>query len=85
MGKFYKNRASICHFDLKFTFLAEEQAEYFIKEYLKWNIPVKFTYEENTDTGVSKFIITINDMCWAENLKDIAKILIECDKMDEEK
>lgn len=70
-------RASICQWDLSFRFFTKDQCEKFIIEYMKEEIPINFSYREEMSDGSqpNSHIIDIDEMCWANNLTRIAKIL----------
>lgn len=73
-------KASICHWNLKFSFLTRHQCISFIEKYLASDIANNFSYEEFTlENGETEYIIEIEDMPWANNLVVVADILEKVD------
>lgn len=79
---------SVCHSTLKFSFKTQEQATKFIKLFLKHHVnhvPAdNLFYEvvtEFDERGLpyDVYIITIDDIHWANNLIKIAKLIKKCD------
>ena len=68
------SRASICQWELRFTFLLKEQCEEFISAYLKCDIPIEFSYREELTESSSVHVIDVEG-CWANNLSFVAKLL----------
>jgi hypothetical protein len=78
-------RASICHWDLEFSFLTKEQCKKFIDEYMKIDMPIEFAYKQvNRDSFDPTLHIVKLNSTWADNLTDVAKILEKCDYQNEE-
>lgn len=74
-------RASICKWTLSFTFLLKFQAVEAMNKLLEYGIP-GLHYQEDMPSGSFSYTITIPEMCWAGNLKDIAEILESVDYPD---
>jgi len=77
-------RASICTWDLQFYFRTRKQCNKFLKLYLKSDIPINFSYRQDTvvnDSGITedRHIIEIDEMPWAANLAKVAEILEKVD------
>lgn len=77
------NRASVCTWDLQFYFLRKEQCQFVIEKFMKIEIPMNFSYREENfweeNRSVTRFIIEIKNMPWANNLTHIAEILESVD------
>jgi len=70
-------KASVCTWDLTFTFRTREQCTSFINELLETSdIPWNVSYEQK-DNNVH--VVDIVEMSWANNLKYVAEILQRVD------
>jgi hypothetical protein len=70
-------RASICSWELEFSFLTREQCLKFINLWLtEFLPPTKITYQENSDDTHS---VLIENGGWAHNLTRLAELLELCD------
>lgn len=78
----YGSRASICKWELRFSFLCKEQCQKFIKLLMKDSIDFIFSYEKvMTDTG-EHYVIDV-ECHWAHNLTKVAKMIEKVDhRMD---
>lgn len=74
------NRASIFHFNIEIKFLWKHQADPLIEFLIENSYPfeIQNRYENNNTT----YILIIKDICWANNLSEIVKILEKCDYQD---
>lgn len=69
--------ASICHWDLRFSFLTKDQCMEFINELSKTDLQINFSCSEELgmEGKERRFVIELHDMVWAHNLTIVAKIL----------
>lgn len=67
--------AAIIHWDLSITFKTKAQAVAFIRILTSEEIDFNFSYHMELTATSSVYIITIEDMPWAQNLTTIAGIL----------
>ena len=78
-------RPSICSWDLCFRFLVKEQAAKVIERLIEWECPVNFSYDENMSDHPYVYSVTIENMSWARNLYEVAKLLCHFDWKDTSK
>ena len=76
------NRASICAWELEFSFLEKEQVTRFIKKLMKDEINFNFEYyyDFNSEGREAHFVNVKGS--WANNLLRISEILTEVDYRD---
>lgn len=79
-------RASICNWDLQFSFRTREQCKKFIDRLFELDMHMvpefDYTEDHNDGTNSQMFHVSIHSMPWAHNLVTIAKILEEVDYQD---
>lgn len=79
-----RGRASVIHTDLTVTVYWKEQ----LKPAMDWCIEHDVEFEWEIRKGDSlvpdEFDLTIYNVCWANNLTDLAKVLETCDYMHED-
>lgn len=70
-------KASVCTWDLQFSFSTREQCMSFINELLETSdIPWNVSYEQRED---KLHVVEIDGMSWANNLTFVARILERVD------
>lgn len=83
MRRIKGSRASVCDWNLTFSFLLKEQCEEFINVYLKEPIPLDFSYREELTNTSTVFIVDVEGK-WASNLTRVAKLLEIVDHGEED-
>lgn len=73
------SRASVCRWSLQAEFLAKEQVRLAVHEIMKNPIDFDFSCSRSHNDGRDVFVLTVENMSWASNLKTIAKILARVD------
>lgn len=76
-----RNRASVVHAELSVKFLSKEQCELFVKDIVSKESYPCFSVETVVGDSMThdEFIVTLEDICWANNLVRISKILEKYD------
>lgn len=75
-------KASICHWDLRVTFLIKKQATEAVALLLKEDIDFSVSFSTELDASRTLYVIEVNDMPWANNLATVASILQQVDYQD---
>lgn len=79
-----RNRASIVHSALAVTFLSKEQCDGFVTALLAQEEYPNLSIETNVGDSIThtQYIVTLQDICWANNLRRIAELLERYDYND---
>ena len=76
------NRASICTWELEFSFLEKAQVTRFIKKLMKdeINFDFEYYYDTNSENRQAHFVVIKGS--WANNLQRISEMLTKVDYQD---
>jgi hypothetical protein len=75
------NRASICNWELNFSFRTKAQICQFVELLLEDEVDFYFEYRKELDETSELHLITVTG-CWANNLVRVSKMAEEADYKD---
>lgn len=85
MKNYQQSNDSVCDSSLEFSFANKRQTDKFIRLFLKkypYGDNLYFEKKKEYDGGgkeLTKYVITISDICWAHNIIKIGKLIKKCD------
>lgn len=86
-GPTIRGRASICQWELFFSFYDKEQCTKFMSAYMALEVTgarsIKYTRIPGDSLTLDVHCVTLKDGVWANNLTTIAKLLEDVDYKDE--
>ena len=81
MNEVIKGKAAVIHWDLDVVFISREQRNLFIKWLSENEIDFDFEVENTLGDSLTPdvFIVSVKDMSWGNNLKNVGKFLKSID------